>query len=651
MTNQTGFPFNGDASLKDAALIYAREGFSIIPLHFLNRANQCSCGRSDCASPGKHPITQHGLKEASNDPLQIENWWKKFPKANIGLCTGDVSGGLVVIDFDLRHGATADKLVLPDTLRIETGNGFHLWFRSNRAIRNSAGKLGSGIDVRGSGGYVVAPPSVHFSGKVYQFANQFQVADLPEGLFVELEQEAAEEEIIVSDPNAIESEAAEGHRNDYLASLAGNLRRKGYSSEEIEALLLVSNQRRCKPPLADREVRAIARSVGRYAPAETLDFQVSEPVTPEQQAGQDSDSDFDPFAWDGGDKLLGAITAEQLSLTVFAKPEMVLQGLFRGDWGLMIGIGSVGKTTLMHNICMCLAAGRPFLPIVPEDLPPRRILYLDFESNPFRLQSQIAKLREWLTVQENQLVDQNLHFAIEPQTNGGPWRLTDRQSLQNLAKYIQTHKIDLVIVDTLAQAAALNDENSNSEVQNKVVTPIRRLVRHCDVAVLLLHHEGKGKTQTGENYLQYRARGASALMDAARYQITVVPKEKDKRDPVEVVNSKDKGEGFKPALMSLNPDTRWFGVVQPAQPSPPIRIEDALINCLSISGQDMSLQELCTYLPQYSKGAIRNALATLITDGQVIRPKWGFYRWADAIPETEFLDDDAPENDDLDQSA
>src|SRR5262249_1084145 len=146
-------------------------------------------------------------------------------------CTGSASGGLVVIDFDPRHGGSDQGLSLPESLKVITGNGYHLWFRSNQQVRNSAGKLGPGIDVRGNGGYVVAPPSKHVSGSTYTFDNKLPIAELPDDFFDKFEQPinpvspfSPDDNIILSDPGAIEPEAIEGARNDYLASIGGGLR-------------------------------------------------------------------------------------------------------------------------------------------------------------------------------------------------------------------------------------------------------------------------------------------------------------------------------------------------------------------------------------------------------------------------------------------
>jgi putative DNA primase/helicase len=164
-------------------------GWQVFPLHSL-RDGICTCGNSACASPGKHPRTAHGLKDATTDPEQIRAWWEQWPDANIGIATGAESD-LVVIDVDPRHGGTLEALgELPPTLTVHTGGGgWHLYlnYPDGMTIRNSAStKLGQGIDVRGEGGYVVAPPSLHVSGQRYTWSGPSGIADLPEHLVAHL---------------------------------------------------------------------------------------------------------------------------------------------------------------------------------------------------------------------------------------------------------------------------------------------------------------------------------------------------------------------------------------------------------------------------------------------------------------------------------
>jgi hypothetical protein len=184
----------------DAALAYASRGWRVIPLHWpkirSTGAVSCSCGKADCGSVGKHPLTANGLKDASADESQVRAWWAGQPAANVGIVTGSASG-IVVLDVDLRADGPASlaKLEathgqLPPTVEVITGGGgAHRFFRhpGGIIIPNSAGKLGAGLDVRGDGGYVVAVPSLHARGERYAWEmycdpDEAEVAELPKWL-------------------------------------------------------------------------------------------------------------------------------------------------------------------------------------------------------------------------------------------------------------------------------------------------------------------------------------------------------------------------------------------------------------------------------------------------------------------------------------
>ncbi|MBO3739661.1 bifunctional DNA primase/polymerase [Actinoplanes flavus] len=164
-----------------AALAYARHGIPVLPVHTPDQGGVCSCHRgARCDSPGKHPRLRHGLSEASTDPRQIRLWWTFWPRANVGLRTGVV---MDVADVDsaegwhgLRHLLGGD---LPAGPQVRTGGGGrHLWFRptgyGNRV------RLLPGLDWRGAGGYVLAPPSRHAGGGDYRWIRRPAVA-LPVG--------------------------------------------------------------------------------------------------------------------------------------------------------------------------------------------------------------------------------------------------------------------------------------------------------------------------------------------------------------------------------------------------------------------------------------------------------------------------------------
>jgi hypothetical protein len=163
-----------------AALLYAlKENWPVLPL-YSPVIGGCSCCFGDCGSIGKHPRIGDWLNDATTNERQIREWWGQWPSANIGICTGEVSR-LLVIDVDPIWGGeksfeSLEKQCgkLPETLRVKTGSrGYHLYFKYPRGLQIlSSEKLAgfSGIDVRGNKGYVVAPPSLHKSGRRYRWA-------------------------------------------------------------------------------------------------------------------------------------------------------------------------------------------------------------------------------------------------------------------------------------------------------------------------------------------------------------------------------------------------------------------------------------------------------------------------------------------------
>lgn len=162
----------------EAALRYAALGWHVVPLHHPLDASGCSCGKSGCKSIGKHPRTKHGLKDASVSPVQIKNWFvHQWPEANLAIVTGAISK-LAVMDLDGEDGEESlwgleqhhGKLPTgPENLT--GGGGRHLLCAHPGAgvkIGNRQ-KLAPGLDVRGDGGYIVAPPSRHASGRCYEW--------------------------------------------------------------------------------------------------------------------------------------------------------------------------------------------------------------------------------------------------------------------------------------------------------------------------------------------------------------------------------------------------------------------------------------------------------------------------------------------------
>lgn len=169
------------------ALEWAARGVPIFPCHAPNGL-ECSCGTKGCKNIAKHPRTWQGVKDATTDETQIQAWWSRWPKANIGGAVGEAGVWILDVDGQAGMASIADWLALrgyrlPDTLTIRTGGGgLHLWWRAGkRAVRNRVGLL-SHVDVRSRGGYVILPPSLHASGRRYETTSDTVIADAPDWL-------------------------------------------------------------------------------------------------------------------------------------------------------------------------------------------------------------------------------------------------------------------------------------------------------------------------------------------------------------------------------------------------------------------------------------------------------------------------------------
>lgn len=242
-----------------AALAYAAAGLPVLPLHSAD-AGACSCGRADCGSPGKHPRTHNGVTGASTDVAVVAEWWRRWPTANVGIATG-AAAGVVVLDVDPRHNGTESLRRLHDRHRwpkgpqvLTGGGGQHVYFSYPAGgVRNSAGALGDGLDVRGDGGFVVAPPSVHVSGNAYAWRREFDRATLPDpgALFADVAKRGNGAAAKVADV------IPEGKRRATMLSVAGKLKRAGLTGDEILPTLRELNLR-CAPPLDESELESVA---------------------------------------------------------------------------------------------------------------------------------------------------------------------------------------------------------------------------------------------------------------------------------------------------------------------------------------------------------------------------------------------------------
>jgi Bifunctional DNA primase/polymerase, N-terminal/Primase C terminal 1 (PriCT-1) len=240
-----------------AALGFARRGIHVFP----------------CVVRGKEPACPGGCKAATTDGDAIRQWWHTEPHYNIGIACGSLSG-IFVVDVDSYEAEArlanleAKHGKLPRTVEVVTIRGRHLYFRypPEHAVRNTTSRIAPGIDSRGQGGYVLAPPSIHPSGRAYAWsvdsANAFAAA--PQWLLARINGHAGGkiEATPVSAWSALVLDGVdEGQRNDACTRLCGYLLRRNVNVQVALGLLQLWNITRCRPPLGETEIERIVSSV------------------------------------------------------------------------------------------------------------------------------------------------------------------------------------------------------------------------------------------------------------------------------------------------------------------------------------------------------------------------------------------------------
>lgn len=235
---------NEDSSPVNCAIKYAKAGYSIIPV-----------------GHDKKPIIEwKGYQTKRADEKTIRDWWSKYPSANIGIVTGEISG-IVVVDVE-AGGSTKD---LPTTITSKTGGGgFHFFYKHPGKPVKNAVRIREKTDIRGDGGYIVAPPSLHKSGKRYEWLvspEDAGFAELPKWVL----EKTSETKINLTDwREFLSSENQKGSRNDSATKLIGKLLyHLPTDLWEISGLATLKewNSHCNNPPLPDKELKSVWLSI------------------------------------------------------------------------------------------------------------------------------------------------------------------------------------------------------------------------------------------------------------------------------------------------------------------------------------------------------------------------------------------------------
>jgi hypothetical protein len=449
-----------------AALDYLQLGWSPLCVCTPDHVGIGKTHSKHCESPGKSPWGPwKAFQTRRPTERELRDKWHALPTANVGIALGPVSG-LIRVDIDGPGGEAKLRQIsrgdLPETLEFVSGRenaGRGLLYRippgvTVRTTIQTGQAAREELRFQAGGAQTVLPPSRHFSGSQYQWVDGHRPGEIegtiaPDWLLRALASQHAERRTAYSASHAA---IPSGSRNSTLASLAGKLRRAGCSEDQLHRFLLVENEQRCEPPLAENEVRNIARSIARYPPArEAVESKLVEfDLGDLADAGDEPELQFLPF--------LGR------------------DGYVVRDWShFLVGYPRCGKTELLVALC------RRWL---EEGL---RIIYFSEEAETI--------------------------WRSRKRQSEGPWKglrvvcgLGVPPAL--LLERLRAADQSVAIVDTLRNLRIITDENDNAKVAAEL-GPWIAAARENQQTFLAAHHMRKSGGDHGEGIA-----GGHALLGA-----------------------------------------------------------------------------------------------------------------------------------------
>lgn len=500
----------------DHALRLAKQGFPVFPL----------------IENGKTPSIDNWQVKATTAEHQIRRWWKDSNR-NIGLATGDT----VVLDYDMKPGQngadalrTHEMLGLPDSYRVKTPNGLHVYFRSNSPIRNSASRVARHVDVRGHGGYVVAPGS-DIDGKTYETLSDVPPAPLPDWIetlavkkhadsldpktpAAELDQDHAIARAIAyleSAPAAIEGSG--GDETTYR--VACRVRDFGVSAATCLSLLAEHWNPRAAPPWEPDELQQKVANAYRYA---TL------------PAGNASAAaEFSPIVVKENSPTWPSPLAP-FDAAALPKRRWIVDGLLaRGFLTGLVSPGGMGKTQLVCSLALAVASGDK-TPINLHIRERTKVWYFNNEDDKAELHRRIAAAMQHNKLGWPNLIDDagapmvyldsgvDEPLMLAKRTESG---VTQAKAVRSIIERIKALNIGVFIFDPLIEFHEA-EENDNVEMR-KVMAVARRIAVEGDCAVLAVAHTKKPPSAAADGFAgdMDSLRGASAQANVMRIAHTL----------------------------------------------------------------------------------------------------------------------------------
>ncbi|MCE3234981.1 MAG: hypothetical protein K0Q50_1161 [Vampirovibrio sp.] len=599
----------------DEALKYAAQGWPVFPVN------------------EKIPLIKEWPAKATTDEAQITAWWEEYPKANIGLVTGKRSG-LLVLDVDGPMGeASLEALMqehgnLPQTLTAATGRGWHIYFRypNQQDIKNDVGKkLGQGLDVRGMGGFVVAPGSRHANGSFYAWIDTDAPLANPPGWLLELlEHDSTDKQEIALAPIPITThkathygesalsqacnlvaQAANGTRNDTLNTQAYSIGQLVGSDAltyyEAETRLMDAAQ---SAGLSRREALATVKSglaSGQKQPRDLSNVGQStvKSAPAKSRAGKTAES-VPAMA-------LKSISALELMNKEFKAPRWAIPGLLPEGLTILAGRPKSGKSWLAFDMCIAVASGGMALGNRPVQQ--GEALYLALEDSERRLQDRLLQL-----VQDESAPDGLLFTTEAPRYDQG--------GLRALEDWLDNHPAcRLVVLDTLGRFRPAGKSAEGYAEETYLLGCLQRLALDKGIALVVIHHTRKANADNHGGDPLDDVLGSTGLTGVAD-SIWVLKRPRTETVAQLFMTSRDVGE----QVQTIEFDSercRWHLQVESETQARSVE-RQKILDCLAMADTPKGPKEVATEtgLPYDS---VRHLLRHMEAEGSVCRKARGKY--------------------------
>jgi hypothetical protein len=462
------------------ALAYARQGFRVFPLHHIEEDRECSCGKLQCSSAGKHPIFSGWQTEATTDETQIRAWWKEHPQANVGVRCGET---LTVLDVDGDLGRETIRELelangeLPETPIALTGSGGqHYYFKFEPGLSNAV-RFAPGLDIRTEGGLIVGVGSKTKNPYLWEasatLSANFRPAQMPLWLIEKIKAASAPSAngARIAVPSDVAGMGEGSGRNSLVYKLGRSLKAQGFPPEAIKSALAALDSQ-FKVPLG-RELAVVTQSV----------------LTEADRPGFGTPALTQNGAAVSKTELRVLNISDFLQLQI-AQREFVLSPIIHERDSVMIHASrGLGKTHLGLSMAYGMAIGGKVLRW--EAPRPRRVLYIDGEMPASTMQERLSHI---IAAYDQEPPTHDYLRIITPDCQ--------EFSIPNLSTPEGQDQIDELLdkteviffdsISTLFHGGRENEAESWLPAQQWALRLRRR-----GICSIFQHHDGKGGTQRG----------------------------------------------------------------------------------------------------------------------------------------------------------